>query len=215
MNDVNEKHQNKPKDLVQATGKKEVLIADLSSLKVSKEWDICWRFREGLKCPLFLVACSPGKSFRFTGNAPSSPPFFFKRCLLRASMLLWSAWANTSAYTSYINGWKSWRNEKIGRTRTHWTLAEPQCHEGTNSEFMSTSESLKGRVSYQNSAKAWEMLVSAWEREIASKCVRLTLNAWDFRALSLRSLLAAVFCAVLSKKVARDRQRHLTTARAV
>ena len=139
-------------------------------------------------------------------------PFFFliKRCLLRASMLLWSAWANASAYTSYINGWKSWRNKKIGRTRTHWTLAKRQCQ--WRNKFgivMSTSESLKGRVSYQNSAKAWEMLVSAWEREIASKCVRLTLNAWDFRALSLRSLLAAVFCTVLSKKVARDRQRHL------
>ena len=37
MNDVIEKHQNGPKDLVQAAGKKEVLIADLSSLKVSKE----------------------------------------------------------------------------------------------------------------------------------------------------------------------------------
>ena len=43
---------------------------------------------------------------------------------------------------------------------------------------MSTSESLKGRVTCQNSANAWETLVSAWEREIASKWVSLTLNAW-------------------------------------
>ena len=62
---------------------------------------------------------------------------------------------------------------------------------------MSTSESLKGRVSYQNSAKAWEMLVLAWEREIALKCVRLTLNAWDLRLLSLASSQPFfVFCAM-------------------
>ena len=28
---------------------------------------------------------------------------------------------------------------------------------------MSTSESLKGRVTYQKSDNAWEMLVSAWD----------------------------------------------------
>ena len=79
--------------------------------------------------------------------------------------------------------------KKIGRTRTHWTLAERQCQ--WRNEFgivMSTSESLKGRVSYQNSAKPWEMLVSAWERKIALKCVRLET--------SVASVLAAVFCAM-------------------
>ena len=59
-----------------------------SSLKVSKEWDICWRLRKRLKCPLFLVregpknsrGCGgmlPGKSFKFARNAASSPPSFF------------------------------------------------------------------------------------------------------------------------------------------
>ena len=38
----------------------------------------------------------------------------FKPFLLRASMLLWSAWANT-------------RNKKLDRTRIDWTLAEVQC----------------------------------------------------------------------------------------
>jgi len=90
-----------------------------------KGWSVlCLLCDKGQKI-LDAGACSPRKSCKFAGNAPSSQPFFFKRCLLRASMLLWSAWANASAYTSYINRWKSWRNKKIGRT--HWTLAERQC----------------------------------------------------------------------------------------
>ena len=157
---------------------------DLSSLKVSKEWDICWRLRKRLKCPLFLVREGPKNSRGVRGHAPPENllnslgmhrrvrHLSFKPCLLGASMLLWSAWANT-------------RNKKIDRTRTDWTLAEVQCQWRNEFEIheLSTSESLKGRVTYQNSANAWEMLVSAWEREIASKWVRLTLNAWDLRAL--------------------------------
>ena len=114
--------------------------------------------------------------FRILSDFRIQSWIFLKKRTLRASMLLWSAWANASAYTSYINGWKSWRNKKIGRTRTHWTLAERQCQ--WRNEFgivMSTS------VSYQNSAKAWEMLVSAWEREIASwdtRSIGETLELW-------------------------------------
>ena len=62
--------------------------------KVSKQWDIYWRLRKRLKCPLFLVREGP-----------------------------------------------------------------------------------------KNSRGKLEMLVSVWEREIASNWVRLTLNAWDLRAL--------------------------------
>ena len=38
-------------------------------------------------------------------------------------------------------------------------------------------------VTFQKSANAWEILVWAREREITSKCVRLTLNEWHLRAL--------------------------------
>lgn len=110
---------------------------DLSSLRVSKEWDICWTLRKRLKCPAFLVREGPKNSRgyegmlprKIAGNAPSSPSFFFKKpFLLRASMLIWSAWANTLAYNSNNNEWKSWRNKKIGRTRTDFsTLAEVHC----------------------------------------------------------------------------------------
>ena len=41
----------------------------------------------------------------------------------------------------------------------HWPKFSAS--EGRNSEFISTSESLKGRVTYEKSANAWEMLVSA------------------------------------------------------
>ena len=105
--------------------------------------------------------------------------------LLREPMLLWSAWANISAYTSHINGWNSCRNKKkmvASEQMEHWLKFSAS--EGTNSEFMSTSESLKGRITYQECANVWEILVSAWEREITSKCVRLVLNAWNLRALS-------------------------------
>ena len=68
--------------------------------------------------------------------------------MLRASMLLRSAWADKSAYTSYINGWKpeetrkSVAYEQIG----HWPKFSAS--EERNSEAMSFSESLKGRVTY-------------------------------------------------------------------
>ena len=35
----------------------------------------------------------------------------------------------------------------------------------------------------QGILNAWEIIVSAWERKIEFVCVRLTLNAWDLRAL--------------------------------
>ena len=40
------------------------------SLKVSKEWDICWRLRRRLKCPLFHVWEGPKNSRRVPGHAP-------------------------------------------------------------------------------------------------------------------------------------------------
>ena len=40
------------------------------SLKVSKEWDICWRLRRRLKCPLFHVREGPKNSRWVPGHAP-------------------------------------------------------------------------------------------------------------------------------------------------
>ena len=79
-----------------------------------------------LKCPLFLVREGPRNSRGVREHAPpenllNSLEMYrrvrylsFKPFLLGASMLLWSAWANT-------------RDKKIDRTRTDWTLAEVQC----------------------------------------------------------------------------------------
>ena len=100
-------------------------------------------------------------------------------------MLLWPAWANVSAYTSYINGWKSWRNKKIGRTRTDWTLAKVQCQWRKEFGIHEHFWKLKGRVTYQKSANAWEMPLSAWEREIALKCVRLESSAKSWSDLKV------------------------------
>ena len=160
---------------------------DLSSLKVSKEWDICWRLCKRQKCTLFLVRVGPKTSRGVRGYAVLENllnslrmhcrvrHLSFKPCLLGASMLLLSAWANT-------------RNKKIDRTRTDWILAEVQCQWRNEFGIHEHFWKLKGWVIYQNSAKAWEMLASAWERVIVSKWVRLTLNAWDLRALVVMHL---------------------------
>ena len=49
-------------------------------------------------------------------------------------------------------------------------------------------ETKSSRATYQKSAKAWEMLVSAWEYEITTKCVGLAVDAWDLRALKRRGI---------------------------
>ena len=130
---------------------------------------------------------------QIAGNAPSSPPFcFVSCCLLREPMLLWSAWANMSAYNSSINGWKSWRNKKIGRTRTDWTLAEVQCQ--WRSEFGIHEHFWKlKRLSYLR--EKWQCVrnacvgVRAWDciemRETHAQCVRLESSA----AVTLRETL--------------------------
>ena len=55
--------------------------------------------------------------------------------------------------------------------------------EGRNCTIISTSDGQNSRVTFQKCANAWEILVWAWEREITSKCMRLTLNARELRAL--------------------------------
>ena len=117
--------------------------SELSSFKNSKPWDACCKLRQRRKCPMFLVPEAPNNS-RVPGPAPpqiflnlrlsdhwkctiEAAILFLSCCLLREPMLLWSAWANISSYNSYINEWKSWRNKKIGRTRTDWTLGEVKC----------------------------------------------------------------------------------------
>ena len=174
--------------------------SELSSFKVSKAWDACCKLRQGRKCPVFLVPEAANNCRRVRGHAPpeiflnlllsdcwkctiESTILFLWCCLLREPMLWWSAWAIISSYNSYINGWKSWRNKKIGRTRTDWTLAEVKSQWRSKFGIHENFWKLKSRVTFEKSVNAWEMLVSAWEREIASKCVRLTLNAWDLRAI--------------------------------
>ena len=105
----------------------------------------------------------------------------FSCCLLRepAYLLLLSAWANISAYTSYINVGSPEETRKLVTNEhiEHWVKFIAS--EGTNSEFMSTSESSK------KSANVWEMLVLAWEHEIELKCMRLMLI--ELKCMRLKS----------------------------
>ena len=124
---------------------KEMLVkAEVSSFKVCKAWDVCCKLHQRCKCPVFLVLEVPNNSRGVRGYAPpkifwnlrlsdrwkctiKSAILFLLCCLLRELMLKWSVWANISSYNSYINGWKSSRNKKIGPTRTDWTLAKVKC----------------------------------------------------------------------------------------
>ena len=57
---------------------------DLSSLKVSKEWEICWRSLKRLKCPLFLVQEGPNSSRGCEGMLPR------KNCTVESAIFLLS-----------------------------------------------------------------------------------------------------------------------------
>jgi len=154
--------------------------SDLSSLKVSKEWDICWRSRKRLKCPLFLVREGPKNSKGVRGHAPPgnllnslemrrrARYLSFRPFLLGASMLLWSAWANT-------------RDKKIDRTRTDWTLAEVHCQWRNEFGIHEHLWKLKNLPEQCQCVRNVRVGVRAWDCIEMSKshaqCVRLESSA--------------------------------------
>ena len=194
---------------------KDVSRTELPSVEVSEKWDacgdcvkvataLCFLSRRRQKLLGGLWACSPGKCFHFSNRWKCTVESAMFVCMLlakRVHLIVWLAWANISACTSYIDGFKSWRLKKIVRTQTDWTLAEVQCQWRNGFGIHEHFWKLK-RQSYlpeecqcvRNACVG----VRAWN---ASKCVRLessartrVINLWFYRRAQAQATNRPLYC---------------------